>query len=408
MVEVWLPYGETEVHVSVEAKNISDEVRSRDEQPKFNANELVSNALSNPINVSTFERLLDQKRSIALSIDGTISPFISTTVLSELIRRLTKHSIPRNNVTIVIANGTRTESNPKLLSALHGNKEFEQVKIVENNGDNLSFKKLGLTKNHTPIEISTLFTDSTVKIAIGEVSLDAYTGFTGAYTSIFPGLASQKTIEANRKHYFKGATPGKIHQNLMKEDAFEIVNKVGIDYSINLVTNNVGHLLSVYTGEMEQSWVMALDNYGGSFESSIRKNADIAVVSAGGIKHDFDLYNASWALISANKSVKRNGTIILIAECREGLGPFGFARLTHINILSELERRYQLGSEMIHLIKSIGKSKRLILVSALPGYFIEPLGFEAADTAIEGYELAQNSRGRKTVFIPYGCSTIIK
>lgn len=407
MVEVWLPYGETEVYVSAELKDILGEAKPSEDKPTLPAQKIISDALSNPIGTPTIDQFFSNKNNMAISLDGTIPVNIATTVVAELINKVNEVTSQQHKTTILIGGGPNVRANSQLLPPLQDQNELRNVQIIDCGKINQNYEELGVTKNCTPIKINSLFLDSNIKIAIGEVRLDVFNGLTGAFTSIIPGISSLETIEANRKLYFKGVTPGNITENPIIDDAFEIVSKVGVHFSVNLVTNNSDHLLSAYTGDMMKSWNKAVKN-SRSYESSPKKNADIVVVSAGGIKYDFDLYNASWALLSANEVAKRHGTIVLIAECRDGMGPLGFTRFAHIDILSELERRYHLGTEMIHLVKSIAKNKRLILVSALPSYFVEPLGFETAGTANEGYELALSGRRKKTVFIPFGCSTLIK
>ena len=76
--------------------------------------------------------------------------------------------------------------------------------------------------------------------------------------------------------------------------------------------------------------------------------------------------------------------------------------------MSEFERRFSLGAEALQMLKRILRNNRVILVSALPGYLVEPLGVEVARTANEAYErVVRSRRGRKTLVVTYGCSTIL-
>ena len=65
------------------------------------------------------------------------------------------------------------------------------------------------------------------------------------------------------------------------------------------------------------------------------------------------------------------------------------------------------GAEALNLLRELQVHNRVILVSALPNYLVEPLGIDVARTTNEAYQKAiQSRRGRKTVVIPYGCQTI--
>jgi len=136
-------------------------------------------------------------------------------------------------------------------------------------------------------------------------------------------------------------------------------------------------------------------------------DADIVVVSAGGIKFDFDLYHGVWALHNASQVAKKGSTIILLAECSEGLGADGLTKLSQVDRLSELRRRFMLGGEAVHLIKSTLRRNEVVLVSALPGYLAKPLGFSLARTANDALSsVVEGRRGRRTIVVTHGCSTL--
>jgi hypothetical protein len=55
------------------------------------------------------------------------------------------------------------------------------------------------------------------------------------------------------------------------------------------------------------------------------------------------------------------------------------------------------------MIKRVTRSQRVILVSALPSYLVEPLGFESARTVNQAYEMATGGRrARRTYVLPHG------
>ena len=144
-----------------------------------------------------------------------------------------------------------------------------------------------------------------------------------------------------------------------------------------------------------------------SYKVKAEENADIIVVSAGGSRFDFDLYNSICALRSVTSLAKRGATIILLSECTEGLGAEGLETLAQVDTVNELRRRYMLGARAVYLIKSTLRRNDVILVSALPNYLAEPLGFSVVRTANDAIEQAmKNRRGRSTQVVTHGCSTV--
>ena len=118
MVEVWLPYGETEVYVSAEIKNIIGEAKPNEAEPKSPAQKIISDSLSNPIGTSSLEKFFSKECNVAISVDGTISPSISTIVLKEIISRLNESTNQRHSTTILIGDGPNVRPNSKLFSNL--------------------------------------------------------------------------------------------------------------------------------------------------------------------------------------------------------------------------------------------------------------------------------------------------
>ena len=188
----------------------------------------------------------------------------------------------------------------------------------------------------------------------------------------------------------------------------EAVIKTGIDFALNLVTNPDGRIIAVHCGGYEESWGKAINSLADLRDISVEGGADIVIVSAGGVPYDQSLYQATWALINASKATKRNGTIVLLAQCISGLGAEAFTQLARVFDSSEIKRRYMYGAEALDLLRKVQRNNRVILVSALSNYLVESLGLDVARTANDAYKRAiQSRRGRKTTVIPYGCQSLL-
>ncbi len=407
MVECWLPYGNTEVFVTVDIKDLLSVAEPTKVEPQQHPREVVTKALDEARGKKLSE-LVGSDCTVAIAVEGTTTPSNAISVLVPLVTQLVNLVIPSDRITVIVANGVRDRSDKSLIKALKGADELKGVNLVEYTRSYSSLTNLGETRLKTPIMVSKPYTDAKVKIAVGEVEVDPYTGFTGAHSAIIPGVSSQQTVESNRKIVLKGqAKPSVVEANQVKEDAFEIVKIAGCDFAVQLVTNTHGRLLHAFAGPVEETWGQAIYALGASYQINAEGGADVVVVSAGGCKHDYDLYSSSWALLSSARLVKKGGAIILLAECPEGLGAETYTNLAHVEQQSELERRYALGAEALQVLKTATAKCQVMLVSSLPKYMVEPLGLIVARTANDAYQKSiENRRGRRTLVITYGCSTI--
>jgi nickel-dependent lactate racemase len=404
LVDCWLPYGETEIYVSVEMDNLIEILQAKEIENSKVFNDELLKALDEPVNSPTLDELIVQEPKVALIIEGSTSSHYASQSVTTLVRQLVELIVPSERITVLIGEVMRENGRNDIVEALKNSAGLLNIKIVDHTWYSSNLVEIGSTHSGTPIIVDRDYTEANIRIAIGETRLDSHTGFIGAHTAVIPGIASPQTLTENRRNYFKALIePGVLEMNPVKEDQIEAVKQAKLNASINIAVNPRGDLLGIYYGEFEGSWGKAITALEGSYELTVDKQADITVVSAGGFRYDFNLYNASWALREASKITKRNGTIILLAECSEGLGAEAFTKLSRVTDPSEFERRYTYGADALQMLNKMSKTQRIILVSGLPKYLAESFGVETARTANEAYQLAMGGRrNRSTYVVPFG------
>jgi nickel-dependent lactate racemase len=408
MVDCWLPYGETEVYVSVEMDQLLGILEPETTSPEKPSTEILSEAIVNPVG-KKLEELLTKETTVAIAVDNYASPNAVVQALRELVRNLVELIIPRDRITIILGNSENDKNRSKIRKAIEDASDLRNVTLLDHNHTTSNVVELGTTHRGTPVKINSTYNSASLKIALGETRVDQYTGFSGAHSAVVPGLASGETVIENRKHYIDGnVSPSVIELNPVKEDVIEALRMTGIDFAVNLVTNSEGRIIEAHAGSFEESWGRAINSLSGHYETKTEENADITLISAGGLPFDQSLYTAGIALQTASHVTKRNGTIILLAECGSGLGADAFTQLAQVSEDSEFKRRYMYGAEVLKVMRQVQKNHRVMLVSALPSYLVESVGMESARTANEAYRKAvQSRRGRRTHVIPWGLTTVI-
>lgn len=408
MVECWLPYGKTEVHLSIPLRDLLGVAEPDLGRPAPNQSEVIWDSLQNPLGARLLSDIVKPGVSIAIALDGIISPHLAVAAVSSIIRQLSLAGASRNDTVVVVGNGCRERSDQGLLEVLKGDEALRDLELVEHTRGSMNLVNVGTTSRRTEVEINSHFAGADIRIVVGEVLLDAFAGFRGAPSTVLPSLSGLATIGMNRSRAFEeNVALGVVEGNPVLADVLEASRLARVDFAVNLVTNPQGRLLRAYSGGLEESWRKAVSELNGSYRVKAEANADVIVVSAGGRKFDFDLYHGVWALHSASRIAKKGATIILLAECSEGLGADGLTKLSHIDRLSELRRRFMLGGEAVHLIKSTLRTNEAVLVSALPSYLVEPLGFSVSRTANEALRsVVGRRRGKRILVVTHGCSTL--
>jgi nickel-dependent lactate racemase len=252
--------------------------------------------------------------------------------------------------------------------------------------------------------------DADFRIVIGEVRPDHFAGLRGAQSTVMPALASWGGFVRHREIAFQAeVAPGVFEGNPAHSDQMEACELASVDLALNLITDGWGRIASAVVGKVEPSWKRGVEMFGEIPQLRAEADADIVVVAAGGDRFDFDLYNAVWALRGIDPLVKRGASIIFLAECTQGLGAEGLESLAQVDTLAELRRRYELGARAVYAIKSaLRGNNEVILVSALPNYLAEPLGFRVERTANAALQrVMERRRNRRTLVVTHGASSVI-
>jgi nickel-dependent lactate racemase len=408
MVECWLPYGKTDVYVSVPLRNLLGTVEPVKGQPSLDPRRTIIESLDEPIESKRLEDLAKPGARIAVAIDGTMAHPLAASAVSAIVETLSRTDLPTSNISIIIGNGLRERGNPDLLNAVRSYGGVQGLSVIEHSRVAENLASLGKTSMGTEVEICNMFVEADIRIAVSEVMVDHFTGLRGAQNSVLPALSGQKTITQSRSvSLSREIAPGGVVGNPAHSDSMDAAFLAEVNLAVNLVTNGWGELVKACSGNLEKSWEKAVVELGDSYRVKAEENADVIIVSAGGDRFDFDLYNSVWALESVSSITKKGATIILLAECSEGLGAGGLETLSQVDALSELRRRYMLGARAVYLIKTTLRRNEVILVSALPSYLAKPLGFDMERTANDALKKVYESRrGRRTLVITHGCTTI--
>jgi nickel-dependent lactate racemase len=199
-------------------------------------------------------------------------------------------------------------------------------------------------------------------------------GFTGGPDILLPGASSLDTIAKNRSLMVKGIpNPGELGENLVLSDAFEAYKMAGVFYSLTFVPDGWGGIDSVFSGELEAVFLDAVSRYLQVHSPRIDRKSDVVVVAAGKLL-GMDLYHGVRVLSNAFGAVRKEGTIILVAECSRGIGDQGFLEFSRRfsdkkELVSELRHKFKLGSHVSLFLQDALEKHRIQLVSVLPDLY---------------------------------------
>ena len=412
MVDVWLPYGKTEVCARIPAKNFLGKIEPKEKPGVDDAIAEIKRALQEPIGTKRISEIAKPGDKVAIVVDDFTRPAPSHLMVPPILEELNNAGVKNEDITIIFACGTHRPVTDEEARRLLGEEIAGKIKYVSHNCSAKDHVYVGTTKTHgTKVYLNRIFVEADVKILTGDVGLHYYAGYGGGRKSILPGISSCETIQHNHAMLLhKNAHTGILEGNPIHEDMMEAAELAKIDFILNVVLNSKGEIVKAFAGDWRKAFYEGVKLVDEMYKVPVERKADIVVVSCGGHPFDIDLYQAYKAVDGALEVVKRGGVIVWVAECSEGYGNQVFYEwMKKYRTLKEVERaikrKFKLGGhKAYYLLKALEKAK-IILVSVMPDYYaMDIFKLKTSRSVNEAIDEAFRIAGKnaKVWAIPYG------
>jgi len=376
MVDVWLPYGKTDVCIRVPARNLLGTIEPAERQGALDAKAEVERALKEPIGSKRLSEIVKPESKVVIVVDDATRKAPSEVMLLPVLAELNAASVKDDNITIIFGCGTHRAVKPEEAAELLGEEALKRVKTTSHDCRAQDLVYVGTTKTHgNKVYVNRVFAEADVKVLLGDVGFHYYAGYGGGRKSVLPSVSGEETIKHNHAMLLHAnARTGILEDNPVHRDMTEAARLAKVDFIVNVVENKKGEIVKAFAGDLEQAFMEAVKLVDEMYRITVDRRADILVVSAGGHPADMNLYQAYKALDNALDAVKRGGVIILVAECPEGHGHQVFydwmTRLGDLkNVEREIKRNFVMGGHKAYYLLKALQNHQIILVSSLPDYY---------------------------------------
>jgi len=410
VVEVWLPYGETEVCVRIPTANLLDIVEPKKVDKKDPQSEIRS-ALQNPIGTKRLAEIVRPGSKVAIVLkDSGVSA--NQILISLLMEEIKSAGVNEKDVTILFAYDPlrNYQKLPMLVEDLPA-----RLRVVKHSCDAAQQVSVGKTSNGIEICLNSLFVEADVKILAGPVEPHPIAGYGGGYEIVLPGVAGLDSIrEVFRLGIDGKAVKGNLEGNPVYNEMVEAADLVQVDFSMNIVRDSSLEIVKAFAGDINKTFEEAVRVAEEIYKIPVENRADMVFVSPGGFYFDNSLQEAAVCLDSALEIVKRGKAIALIAECASGFGNKDFfeviSKYRNLRELKRrLEKRFTVPGLMAYRLMKVLQQVNIVVVSVMPEYALSRiLKLKIARTANEAYRLLAERFGNrgKSSFIPYGNLTV--
>jgi lactate racemase len=376
MVDVWLPYGKTDVCVRIPARNLLGTIEPKDRAAAPDQKAEVERALKEPIGTKRLLEIAKPESKVAIVVDDATRKAPSERMLIPVLAELNTAGVKDENVTVIFGCGTHRTVKPEEATELLGAEALKRVKAISHCCTATDLVNIGTTKTHgNKIMVNRVFAEADVKVLLGDVNYHYYAGYGGGRKSVLPAVCGNETIQHNHAMLLNpNARTAILEDNPVHVDMTEAARLAKVDFIVNVVENKKGEIVKAFAGDVEAAFMEGVKLVDEMYQITVDRRADIIVVSAGGYPADMNLYQAYKGLDNALDVVKRGGVIILVAECLEGHGNQVFydwmTRLGDIkSVEKEVKRNFVMGGhKALYLLKAL-QNHPIILVSSMPDFY---------------------------------------
>ena len=286
--------------------------------------------LENPIDLEALDRLVQPGSSVGIIFNDITRATPNALILAAVLEQI--ESIPGVRITLFNALGTHRANTPAELERILGPDLAGRMRIVQNNCLDASTQVcLGTSAQGHEIWLNRELFECDLKILTGFIEPHFFAGFSGGGKAVMPGMAGLATILGNHcaaNIADPRATWGVIAGNPIAAEIFEVAQKAGTTFLLNVAMNRDKEITAVFAGDLS-----AAHQAGCAFVKEramvpVTEPFDIVVTSNSGYPLDLNLYQAVKGMSAAAQVVRPGGAILAVAECWDGLPEHGlFAQL---------------------------------------------------------------------------------
>ncbi|MBN2933820.1 nickel-dependent lactate racemase [Limosilactobacillus fermentum] len=328
MADIKLPYDHGSVTAHINDANLAGILVSKAAtyQASLSEKDLVEQSLDNPIGSPSLEELATGKKNIVIISSDHTRPVPSHIITPILLRRL-RSVAPEARIRILVATGFHRPSTHAELVAKYGEEIVANEEIVMHKSQvDEDMVKIGKLPSGGDLIINKVAEEADLLISEGFIESHFFAGFSGGRKSVLPGISSYKTIMANHSGEFindKHSRTGNLHHNMVHHDMVYAARKAGLKFILNVVLDEDKHIIGSFAGDLEAAHKQGTD-FVGELAGVKAIKSDIAITTNGGYPLDQNIYQAVKGMTAAEATNKQNGTIIIVAGCRDGHGGDGF------------------------------------------------------------------------------------
>ena len=404
-----LPYGKGEIEIHIPNKNFVAALMPQYKPGLEDEAGAVRKALDNPIGTKRLKEIARGRKNAVIVVNDITRPTATYKLLPHLIQELKEGGMKEDQIQFLVATGTHRDNTKEELAGMLGKEMIDRFNVVNHHcQEDKIMVDLGKTSGGIPVVINRLFWEAELKITTATIAPHQGAGFSGGRKSVLPGIASLATLKQHHGFSMRSDKPamGWVEGNKFHENALEAAKMAKTDFILNTIQNHRKEITQVVAGDIEKAWLEGVKASREIFEVTVPHPVDIVITTPGGFPKDIDLYQSQKSMASSELVVKEGGTVILLAECKDGIGARGFyewmsAATCPQDVIDRFIREgYSIGASKAWLFSRCLKRSDLIVVSRhIDVKTLKEMFTQRADTFDRAIQMALAKHGENAQIV---------
>lgn len=321
-MKVSLAYGLGKISVDLPPAEVSV-IEPRGLPGLGNEESQVIAALEQPVGKPALRNWLQPGCRICIVFTDITRPTPNERLIPWLLEYLHQHGVRREQIMLLNALGTHRPNTRSELEQLLTPAVVANYRVLNHEPENpAAHVQVGVTRDGTPARLNRHLVEADVRIITGFIEPHFFAGFSGGPKGIMPGVAHLQTVMSNhgvRNIGDANAVFGITSGNPIWEEMRDISLRAGPSFLLNVALNEEREITGVFTGDLIAAHQVGIEFVRRTAMQPVAELFDVVVTTNSGYPLDMNLYQGVKGMSAGARILKPGGTLILAAECREGV-----------------------------------------------------------------------------------------
>lgn len=278
-------------------------------------------ALEQPIASTPLRELIGPQTKVCILFTDITRATPNERIIPWLLEHLSY--VARENITLLNQLGTHRPNTKAELEKMLTPAVVANYRVLNHEPENDdALVQVGVMSDGTPALLNKHALAADLRIVTGFIEPHFFAGFSGGIKGIMPGVAGLRSVMSN--HGFRNigdpnSTFGVNDGNPLWEELRDVALKAGPSFVLNVTLNEERQITGVFAGDILRAHKVGTEFVRKSAMQAVDEPFDVVVTTNSGYPLDMNLYQGVKGMSAGARIIKPGGTLILAAECREGV-----------------------------------------------------------------------------------------